>query len=97
MILFYSRLRHEQYNSLAAKIIILFPTESIGTYYVPVVKNCHSLSKKTIMAKGKLVNQVRNIIFLSGETVKRKAADSNDSPEDSIVPKKRLNLGNFLK
>lgn len=87
----FSRLRKEEYNSLAAKIITLFPTEMVGTYYVPPMKKSSSPFGRPIMAKGKLVNQVKNIIFRSGDTNKR------EHNEESCVVPQKTNSGLFKK
>ncbi|CAH0550212.1 unnamed protein product [Brassicogethes aeneus] len=74
-----NRLRQEEYNSLAAKIITLFSTERIGTYYVPPIKKNNSPFGKSMMAKGKLVNQVKNTLFRSGDTNKRHIGSDEDT------------------
>lgn len=68
-----SRLTKEDYNVLAGKIICLFPNETLGVYYCPPIPKYKHPLKKSIMAKGKLVNQVRNILFRSGDTLSRRA------------------------
>lgn len=60
-----------------------------GTYYVPPVKKINSPFGKSQMAKGKLVNQVKNILFRSGDTVKRSRKDSDGEHQ---VPEKKVNF-----
>lgn len=84
--LYYSRLRPDEYNKLAAKILIMFPTESMGTYYVPAVRRAESAVQKSVMAKGKLVDKVRNLIYRCEEAVprrKRKASKPATVIQDS--------------
>lgn len=69
----FSRLRQEEFNILGSKIIGLFPTETLGVYYCPPIKKSENPFKKSVMAKGKLVNQMRNILFRSGDTVARRS------------------------
>ncbi|KAK5648037.1 hypothetical protein RI129_002929 [Pyrocoelia pectoralis] len=58
-----NRLRHEEYNKISAKIITLFPTEIMGIYYVPPIKKQYSTTGKSIVARGKLVDKLKNIIY----------------------------------
>lgn len=72
----------------------MFPNESMGTYYVPAIKKCESPLNKSIMAKGKLVDKVRNLVRVCDEASplrKRKclASMSHDNilEEESITEK----------
>lgn len=65
-------MRHEHYSDLVNKILALFPNEVMGTYYLAPISKSDSPSGKSIIARGKLVNCVRNILHLSGDTRKRK-------------------------
>ncbi|XP_031359189.1 uncharacterized protein LOC116182757 [Photinus pyralis] len=60
-----NRVCHSDYNILTAKIITLFPKELSGTYYVPAISKKHSVTNKPIVAKGKLVDKVRNLLRLN--------------------------------
>ncbi|XP_030763798.1 uncharacterized protein LOC115888271 [Sitophilus oryzae] len=86
-----NRLQQDEYNSLAAKIVLLFPTEPMGVYYCPPVKKACSPFHKPVMAKGKLVNHCRNILFRSGDTQKQRKRAHEDEDEESfgIVPKQK--------
>ncbi|CAH0547165.1 unnamed protein product [Brassicogethes aeneus] len=77
------RLSREEYNMLAAKIISIFPTETLGVYYCPPIRKGEHPLKKSVMAKGKLVNQVRNILFRSGDTTLRRTTGSKRDSEGS--------------
>ncbi|CAG9855336.1 unnamed protein product [Phyllotreta striolata] len=83
------RFNHDEYTILSAKIIQLFPTEVTATYYVQSIAKRNSASGKHVLAKGRLVDKCRNLIFNCGEAVplkrKRKAAESSssDTPEGS--------------
>ncbi|CAG9765746.1 unnamed protein product [Ceutorhynchus assimilis] len=74
-------------KSLAAKIVVLFPTEPIGIYYCPSVKKSCSPFHKPVMAKSKLVNHCRNILFRSGDTNKQRNTKNEDDEDFAIVPK----------
>ncbi|XP_073954046.1 uncharacterized protein [Choristoneura fumiferana] len=66
-----SKLRAEDYNLIAARIVSLFPSENIGTYFMRAVPTAKSISGKYIPAKGKLVDKVRNLLYISGEKHRR--------------------------
>ncbi|XP_031351954.1 uncharacterized protein LOC116177194 [Photinus pyralis] len=78
-----NRLRHEEYNKITAKIITLFPTETMGIYYVPAVRKNASLTGKPTPARGKLVDKVKNMVFNFDEATpkrrKRKHVDTSDN------------------
>lgn len=57
--------------------------EKMGTYYCAPVRKYSSPLNKSVPARGKLVNQVRNILHLSGETRKRKS-ETLDSVSDKV-------------
>lgn len=73
---------HEEYNIISAKIVSLFPTETVGTYFVRPVQKRDSLSGKSILAKGKLVDKVRNLLYMSGER-KKKVVDETATRQNS--------------
>ncbi|CAH0562948.1 unnamed protein product [Brassicogethes aeneus] len=85
------RLKYEQYNKISAKIISIFPKENIGTYFVPPIPKNKSISGKSIFAKGKLVDKCRNLLYISGESKrkKRRERDENDDPQ---AKKSRLTI-----
>ena len=71
-------------------MVLLFPIEPMGVYYCPPIKKSYSPFHKPVMAKGKLVNHCRNILFRSGDTHKQRKRAYEDDDEDSsfgIVPK----------
>ncbi|XP_047988270.1 uncharacterized protein LOC125234283 isoform X1 [Leguminivora glycinivorella] len=80
-IFFLSNIKPEEFNLLAAKIVSLFPTESIYIYYMKAVPTCKSASRKYVPAKGKLVDKVRNLLYISG--AKRRSIKSTCSNKDS--------------
>lgn len=84
-VLSFSRLVNEDYNLLGAKIIGLFPSESLAMHYCPPIRKANHPLKKSVMAKGKLVNQVRNILFKSGDTAIKRETKCNKIP-DNIGP-----------
>uniref|UniRef100_A0A1Y1LUZ3 SAM domain-containing protein n=1 Tax=Photinus pyralis TaxID=7054 RepID=A0A1Y1LUZ3_PHOPY len=78
------RLTPEDYNVLASKIITLFPKETASTYYVPAIRKRDSITRKPILARGKLVDKCRNLLHDCGPSViirKRKSSylDEDDS------------------
>ncbi|KAL4713320.1 hypothetical protein ACJJTC_015307 [Scirpophaga incertulas] len=66
------KITYEEYNILAAKILTIFPTESIGIYFTRPVPKGQSLTGRPVTARGKLVDKVRNLIFKYGDR-KRKS------------------------
>lgn len=68
----FSKITQEEYNFITGKIIVLFPRENSGTYFVPPVKKNESFSGKPLFAKGKLVDKIRNTLYKSGEKRKSK-------------------------
>lgn len=50
------------------------------------MRKCDNLLKKSIMAKGKLVNQVRNILFRSGDTHLRIGSKRQNDDENNNDP-----------
>lgn len=61
------RLTHSDYNILTSKIITLFPKECAGTYYVPAIRKKNSPINRPVVAKGKLVDKVRNLLRVNRE------------------------------
>lgn len=97
---FYSRLRHDEYNKIGAKIVDLFPKEALGTYYVPPIKKHDSLTGKSTLAKGKLVDKVRNLIHKCQEAVpkrKRKSGDCLDNKDACEPPSKKIAESSILE
>ncbi|XP_074032341.1 uncharacterized protein isoform X2 [Leptinotarsa decemlineata] len=83
------RLSHDEYTILAAKIVQLFPTETTGIYYIPAIKKRHSVTGKSIVAKGRLVDKCRNIIYKCDDAItlkSRKRKSSWNSTEN--IPEK---------
>ncbi|KAL4718864.1 hypothetical protein ACJJTC_011323 [Scirpophaga incertulas] len=81
-----SKITYEDYNFLAAKIITLFPKEAIGTYFAHPIKKRDSLNGRSIVARGKLVDKVRNL-YKYGD---RKRAVNSGS--ENIPPSKTQRL-----
>lgn len=87
--MFYSsRLTHEQYNVLAAKIVGLFPSEYSGTYYVPAIRKAISKSGRPILAKGKLVDKCKNLLHNCADVIPSKRKRRGDS--DDVNPEVNL-------
>ncbi|KAL4720692.1 hypothetical protein ACJJTC_010139 [Scirpophaga incertulas] len=61
------RLTYDDYTVLSGKIITLFPKESAATYFTRPIKKSDSFIGKSVPAKGKLIDRVRNLLFQSGE------------------------------
>lgn len=68
-------------------IVADFPSEVSSTYYIPPIKKKDSVIKKSIPARGKLINQWRNRV--SGikklENSMKIAASANDSDENGEI------------
>ncbi|KAK9674911.1 hypothetical protein QE152_g40770, partial [Popillia japonica] len=80
------RLKQEQYGVITNKIIQLFPEEVGATYYSPYVPKRSNGGGKCVLAKGRLVDKVRNILFRSGDTVshrKRKINETDVEPQNT--------------
>ncbi|CAH0561713.1 unnamed protein product [Brassicogethes aeneus] len=76
------RMTHGDYNLISAKILLLFPKECMGTYYVPAVGKKRSLTNKSIIAKGKLVDKVRNLLRLNRD-INSDIEKNTETPETS--------------
>lgn len=70
---------------MAGKIITLFPTENIGTYFVRPVPKSQSKTGKSVFAKGKLLDKIRNLLYKSGE--KRRVSTPIESGHCSKISK----------
>lgn len=92
---FLSNIKPEEFNLLAAKIVSLFPTESIYTYYMKAVPTSKSASGRYVPSKGKLVDKVRNLLYISG--AKRRSTKSTYSIRDSDAESVESNQGKYLK
>ncbi|CAH0558807.1 unnamed protein product [Brassicogethes aeneus] len=57
----YSRLTHDQYNIICAKILNLFPNEIAQTFYY----SGERINNLAVQAKGKLVYKAHNILYHS--------------------------------
>jgi len=55
-----SSLSNESAEKIASLIVADFPTEVSSTYYVPPIRKKDSILKKSIPARGKLLNLWRN-------------------------------------
>lgn len=66
----FSRLKQDQYQLITDKIIRLFPRESEATYYCPYMPKKDSKTGKCVLAKGRIVDKVRNILYRSGDTIR---------------------------
>lgn len=79
------RLTHSDYNVLTAKIITLFPMETAGIYYVPAISKKNSITNKPQVAKGRLVDKIRNLLRLSREIQKEKTMSTTHLSEMNIT------------
>ncbi|XP_031327937.1 uncharacterized protein LOC116159147 [Photinus pyralis] len=89
-----NRLRHDEYNRLTAKIIDLFPNETTGTYYVPAIRERDSSINRSIMAKGKLVDKVKNLIRVCDEAIPKRRRKNNDAAPHSTSTNSETNNNN---
>lgn len=76
-------MKHEDYNIITAKIITLFPTEATQTYYIPSIRKNDSFNRRSIVARGKLVDKARNLIHKSGLSTRKRKLESR-----SYIPAK---------
>lgn len=65
----------------------------MGTYYVAPVKKKDSIHGKPIVARGKLVDKAKNVLYKSGEGVplrerKKREAEGYCSQEDQLNTKR---------
>ncbi|XP_026326281.1 uncharacterized protein LOC113234979 isoform X2 [Hyposmocoma kahamanoa] len=75
------RITYEEYNIISAKIISLFPKESIGTYFTKPIKKNNSFNGRSTVARGKLVDKVRNLLYKYGDhTHKRQSGTLENAP-----------------
>ncbi|KAL4705891.1 hypothetical protein ACJJTC_017473 [Scirpophaga incertulas] len=81
------RLTYDDYTVLSGKIITLFPKESAATYFTRPIKKSDSFIGKSVPAKGKLIDRVRNLLFQSGE---RKRKCSTNNTENIEIKRKRI-------
>ncbi|XP_045478805.1 uncharacterized protein LOC123683860 isoform X2 [Harmonia axyridis] len=88
------RLLNDDFNDLAEKIIILFPNEVKGVYYIPPLRKRHSSENISGVSKGKLVDKYRNTLTLlrkcgvlkssrKGEVQNRSSDDSDEGEKIS--------------
>lgn len=64
----------------------MFPKESIGTYFTHPIKKRDSINGRSTIARGKLVDKVRNLIYKYGD---RKRGHTLDSENDENQPSKK--------
>lgn len=70
---------------MCRKIVDEFPTEISSTYYIPYISKTNSANGRCTYAKGRLVDKIRNLLHLSGDTVKCRKADlETPSCEDPV-------------
>jgi len=77
--LFFSRLTDKNYQTIVAKIKKLFPNEPATIYYIAAIRKQDSPTGKSIIAKGKLIDKAKNLIYQGGYarlTKKRKATNN---------------------
>lgn len=70
----------------------------MGTYFVPPVKKRDSLNGKCVLARGKLVDKVKNLVYKCGEAEpkrKRRKTDNNDSETIPVMCADVDNLHTF--
>lgn len=77
-------MNYVSYSKLTEKIQNLFPNESPRTYYIKPIRKNKSSTGKSIRARGKLVDKVRNLLFKSGEK-RRKKDDEPSNIDDSTL------------
>lgn len=94
VLLFFSRLTHKNYQLIVAKILNLFPKKPPTIYYISAIRKNDSPTGKSIIAKGKLIDKAKNLIYQGGYarlTKKRKATDNiNETPRKEKIGKMRI-------
>lgn len=100
---YYYRRNNEICNKISNLIVKDFPTECQSTYYVPPISKKYSLNKKSIPARGKLVNMWRNRDY-ENKKIEKQIDDDEADPENShdeegsvIIQKNILTLLNYQK
>lgn len=89
IVLFFSRLTHNDYLRIFDKIKKLFPTEPLTVYYIGTIKKKDSPNGKTIPPKGKLIDKAKNLLYKGGFTNKRKGSNNTDETQ------KKTKIGNM--
>ncbi|KAF2891130.1 hypothetical protein ILUMI_15043 [Ignelater luminosus] len=89
LIMKHFRVRYEEYNTIAAKIITLFPKECMGTNYVSGIRNCNSANGRFVLPRSKLVDKVKNVIQKCEEAIpkRKKKRESGSNIEENSPPK----------
>ncbi|XP_029158411.1 uncharacterized protein LOC114930728 [Nylanderia fulva] len=78
------RLTHFQFELITSKILNLFPNECRSTYYIPAIPKNESPTNKAVMARGKLIDKCRNMLYTSNDKLyvrKRKCPSDSSSDE----------------
>lgn len=57
---FLCRLTNDLADCISEMIVSIFPTEVVTTYYVPPTSKKDSVTRKSIISRGKLINMWRN-------------------------------------
>lgn len=68
----------------------LFPSECSATYYVPAIKKINSHTGRPILARGKLVDKCRNLIYKCFAEVSKKRRRSTTTDSDNKKSKTEL-------
>ncbi|XP_071629473.1 uncharacterized protein [Temnothorax longispinosus] len=82
------RLTHSQFQLITSKILSLFPNECGSTYYIPAVPKNLSPTGRPVMARGKLVDKCRNMLYTSDDIQyvrKRKCQSENSDEVEEII------------
>lgn len=82
-IIFY-RLTNDVAKYLCIKIVAAFPTEVATTYYVPPISKKDSVTKKSVVARGKLINMWRNRSTLNKKFESRLQKEESIEEENSM-------------
>ncbi|XP_077280586.1 uncharacterized protein LOC143907596 isoform X3 [Temnothorax americanus] len=82
------RLTHSQFQLITSKILSLFPNECGSTYYIPAVPKNLSPTGRPVMAREKLVDKCRNMLYTSDDIQyvrKRKCQSENSDEVEEII------------
>lgn len=81
------RLTNDLADYISKMIVSTFPTEVTTTYYIPPISKKDSIAKKSVIARGKLMNMWRNRYTLNKKFEARLKKEENEKEE---------NIGTFI-
>lgn len=72
-------------KGISERIVNLFPSEAEGTYFIEGKRKIHTLNKKSIAAKGKLLSCWRNRKYALSKLKKRLIQEAEVDPDDNFI------------